>query len=797
MPYQPWVQALGYLVKEAPQPVLDGHVERFGGDLARLVSALRDRVSELPAPRQSDPETERYLMYAAIAGLLEGAGEHKSLLLILDDLQWADSPTLSLLRHVVASGSSIPVMVVGTYRDSDLSREHPLTALLADMRREQGVERIKLKGLGVEDVVALMEAAAGHEMDEIGRALAAEITRETAGNPFFAGELLLHLTESGAIVQGDGGRWRLVGDLAELGLPESVREVIGRRVERLGPDARTALSAAAVIGRDFDLDLLLAVVDLPEARLLDLLEDAVAASLLQENRNRAGRLTFTHGLVEHTLYEDLAATRRVRLHKRVAEALEEQCGDEPGERLGELAGHWAAAVVTADCAKAIHYARRAGERALQQLAPDEAARWYRQALELHAQAPGGERAERCELLIGLGEAQRQVGNAESRQTLLDAAGLAEELGDADRLCRAVLANSRGLWSQVNAVDAERVQALEAAVGALAEDDRRRAQVLALLACELHYAGEPACCRALAEQAIEIARAAGDPAALADTLAYALFAIWGPGELTERERLTEELVELTNSVGDPSLSFRAASRSTVLGTEAGERARVESGFATMRALAASVPEPSIAHLRLMHEAGWAVVQGELEAAEQWNVQMFEVGRASGQPDAAAWYGALLFHLRNLQGRLAELVEPSVRLAADPDSRSAWRAAAALALIESAREDEARELALAEDFTAVPWDVVWSVAMFMWAEVCTRLGAIDRATTLYELLSLSPAGSRSAARASTARSTGRSAPSPAPWGATSRPSATSPPPQRSSSGSARPCSSPAPAPAGLAR
>ena len=346
VPYQPWVQALGYLVKEAPQPVLDGHVERFGGDLARLVSALRDRVSELPAPRQSDPETERYLMYAAIAGLLEGAGEHKSLLLILDDLQWADSPTLSLLRHVVASGSSIPVMVVGTYRDSDLSREHPLTALLADMRREQGVERIKLKGLGVEDVVALMEAAAGHEMDEIGRALAAEITRETAGNPFFAGELLLHLTESGAIVQGDGGRWRLVGDLAELGLPESVREVIGRRVERLGPDARTALSAAAVIGRDFDLDLLLAVVDLPEARLLDLLEDAVAASLLQENRNRAGRLTFTHGLVEHTLYEDLAATRRVRLHKRVAEALEEQCGDEPGERLGELAGHWAAAVVS-------------------------------------------------------------------------------------------------------------------------------------------------------------------------------------------------------------------------------------------------------------------------------------------------------------------------------------------------------------------------------------------------------------------------------------------------------------------
>ena len=155
-----------------------------------------------------------------------------------------------------------------------------------------------------------------------------------------------------------------MGDVAELGLPQSVREVVGRRVERLGSDARTALSAAAVIGRDFDLDLLLAVLELPEARLLDLLDEAVAASLLQESQRRAGRFTFTHGLVEHTLYEDLGRARRARLHKRVAEALEEQCGDEPGERLGELAGHWAAAVVSADTAKAIHYARRAAERAL-------------------------------------------------------------------------------------------------------------------------------------------------------------------------------------------------------------------------------------------------------------------------------------------------------------------------------------------------------------------------------------------------------------------------------------------------
>jgi predicted ATPase/class 3 adenylate cyclase len=732
VPYQPWVQALAHLVKEAPQPVVDGHVERFGGDLARIVPTLGDRVPELPPPRQSDPETERYLMYAAVAGLLEGASEQEPLLVIFDDLHWADAPTLSLLRHVVTAGSSLRVMVVGTYRDSDLSRDHPLTPLLADLRREQGVERIKLTGLDAEDVFALMEAAAGQELNEDGRVLAEQITRETAGNPFFASEVLLHLTESGAIAQREDGRWHIVGDLAELGLPESVREVVGRRVERLGEDARTALSAAAVIGRDFEIELLVTVVDLSEARVLDLLEEAVAASLLTESVEHGGHFTFTHGLVEHTLYEDLGSTRRARLHKCVGEALEDQCGDEPGERLGELAGHWAAAVVSADTTKAIHYARRAAERALAQLAPDEAARWCRKALELHDQAPGGDRSERCELLIGLGEAQRQVGDADYRQTLLDAAALAQALGDADRLSRAVLANSRGYFSQAGVVDAERVAALEAAAAVLTDRDSRRAQVLALLADELHQSGDPARCMLLAAEAIEIARACEDPKTLALTLAHASMGISFPDTLAESERMIEELLELTETLDDPSMSLRAAATGLVIGLIHGDRASVESSLATARTLAAAVPEPVFAFQRLMAESCWALAQGELEQAEQWAVQMFESGTASGQPDAAAVFAAELFNARYGQGRTGELVEQLVRRARRPNSVSISRAWAALALIESGREDEARELAIAEDFQSVRWDWIWWLTIFLWADICSRLGADARANELYELL-----------------------------------------------------------------
>jgi class 3 adenylate cyclase/tetratricopeptide (TPR) repeat protein len=732
VPYQPWVQALGYLVKEAPQPLLDEHVERFGNDLARLVPALSDRVADLPPARDSDPETERYLMYAAVAGLLEVATQHEPLLFVLDDLHWADSPTLSLLRHVVTAGSAIRVMVVGTYRDSDLSREHPLTALLADLHREQGVGRIGLTGLDSNEIFALMEAAAGHELGEDGQALATQITRETAGNPFFAGEVLRHLTESGALEQGEGGRWRLVGNLTELGLPQSVREVVGRRVERLGPEARTALSAAAVIGRDFDLDLLLSVLDLSEERLLDLLEEAVAASLLNESAKHGGHFNFTHGLVEHTLYEDLGSTRRARLHKRIGEALEELCGDEPGERLGELAGHWAAAVVSADAAKAIHYARRAAERALALLAPDEAARWYRQALELYDQMPGGEPTNRCELLIGLGEAQRQVGNADYRGTLLDAAALAQEVGDTDRLCRAVLANSRGWFSQVLVVDSERVKALEAAARALPHEDSRRARVLGLLALELIYSDDRARCRALANEALEIARAASDPVALARTLQPVVQATWGPDTLAERQLLLGELSELARHLEDPRLGFFAAEAAMMVGTEIGDREQVQSNLASMRTLASSVPEPFLTYVVTLHDAGWARVEGHLEESERLALAAFEAGTASGQPDALQTLGALLSHVRTAQGRSGELIDQVVQFADGPDSASAWRAAAARILLENGHEDEARTRALAEDVSNVPRDPIWLAGTFIWADVFARLGASDRAAELYGLL-----------------------------------------------------------------
>jgi tetratricopeptide (TPR) repeat protein len=512
-----------------------------------------------------------------------------------------------------------------------------------------------------------------------------------------------------------------------------VREVIGRRVARLGSDARTALSAAAVIGRDFEFDLLLEVLGAKEAQLLDLLEEAMTASLLKENGSRAGRFTFTHALVEYALYEDLGSTRRARLHRRVAEALEERCGADPQDRLGELAGHWCAAVVSADTSKARHYARLAAERALQQLAPDEGARWYRRALDLQVHITSSERPDRCELLIGLGEAQRQLGDPTFRETLLDAAALARELDDHDRLCRAAIANNRGWASSFGGVDVQRVETLEAAAGALPRDDPRRAQLLSLLACELEFAADRGRCLEIVAEAIEIARLSDDPATLAVVIANAISAIVAPHTLAERKRMCDELNELASRLEDPRLSSRAAARGMLVGLESGDRAQAESSLTALRALAASVPEPFIGNLWLLLEFGWALLQGDLSDAERLAIRAHEVGAAAGQPDAAIFLGAHLFHIRYFQGRAGELIDQVTRLADDQESLSGFRAgAAALALIQSGREDQARELVLAEDLRGTPIDEAWPLIMLLWADACSSLQLVDRANELYDLL-----------------------------------------------------------------
>ena len=317
VPYEPWIAVCSQLVESAPLQSLQRHVERHKGELGRLAGNLEVRVSDLPEPRSSDPETERYLLFNAVVGLLGEMAQTVPLCVVLDDLHWADAQSLALLKHLIRTHEQGSLQLIATFRDSELAKDHPLTGVLADLRRLEGVQRIALHGLSADDVAEVMAAIAGHELDQDGLELAAQIAEETDGNPFFAGEILSGLRESGAVVFDEHKRrWRI--DPGELALPESVREVIERRVERLGEESLEALRLAAVIGREFDLELLSAIVETDEARLLDRLEGAVAALVLAESSDHVGRFRFAHALINQTLYDGLGATRRARMHERVA-----------------------------------------------------------------------------------------------------------------------------------------------------------------------------------------------------------------------------------------------------------------------------------------------------------------------------------------------------------------------------------------------------------------------------------------------------------------------------------------------
>ena len=319
--------------------------------------------------------------------------------------------------------------------------------MAALVREPTGVSTIDLKGLEDTVVIAFMESAAGHELDDAGVGLAHQLYRETDGNPFFVAEVLRNLSETGDIVQdASTGRWTTKDTEDLLALPHSVRTVIGTRVSRLGEGATKVLSTAAVIGRDFDLDLLAETTKVDEDELIDLLDEAQRAAVVTDLPESPGRYSFSHALIQHTLYEDLAINRRTRLHKAVGEAIERLWGENSDDLVGELARHFLLATRPTDADKAISYAKRAGDAALASLAPDDAVRYFSQALELAALTSSVDRLTRIDLLIGLGTAQRQAGIDSFRETLLEAARQAQELDVTDRLVAAALANSRGFVS---------------------------------------------------------------------------------------------------------------------------------------------------------------------------------------------------------------------------------------------------------------------------------------------------------------------------------------------------------------
>ena len=728
VPYQPFVEALRPYARAIGLDRVRAELGPFAPQLGRLLPELE----ALGEPARGDPESERFALFEAVSTLLEAATREQAALLVLDDLHWAAGPTLLMLRHLIRSERPLRTLVLGTYRATELDAANPLAALLADLQRDESAQRLDVRGLDEQGIAALLEAAAGHALDERAAELAQVLRAEAAGNPFFIREVLAHLVESGAIYRA-GERWTT--DLApgQLEVPEGLRQVIRHRAARLSEPARRALGVGAVAGPSFTLALLEAALG-EQADVLDGLEQATAAGLLAESGR--GEYAFAHALVRQTIYAGHSLARRARLHRRLGEALE-ALGD-TGANVEALAHHFAEAAADGQTAKAAAYALSAGRQAIARLGYEDAAAHYERALEALERATPPDEARRCELLLALAEARWSSGEMDkAREACRLAAELADRRGEPEQLARAALGFAGPVrFEAAREMTQPLVDLLERALTVLgAQESALRARLLGRLAAALTYSGLDRGRVALAREGLEMARRAGDKPALAEVLAASYVAIRRPDNLDERLAMATELARLAPEVGERALA--ALAEDWIL-TELLERGDIEAAERKLAALDRLAEESRQRFPRFIAanaRARRAHLEGRLEDYEALAHEVLALGQ-EGQDEAAKHaFGVQMLFLRREQGRLGEVVETMESFAAGYPQMPAWRCTLAWAYTElDRRQDARRELdALArDDFTDLLYDWLWLVSIATLGEVAAYLDDSRRAELLYKLL-----------------------------------------------------------------
>lgn len=737
VPYQPFVEALrSHVVATSPEDLAE-QIGPYGGDVERLVPQLGARLTEVPDPLRADPETERYRLFEAVTCFLDGIAASRPLVLVLDDLHWGAKPTLLMLRHLNRAKQDMPLLVIGTYRDTELDRRHPLAEVLADLRRDGAVDRVALRGLDEDEVTAFVGAAADQTIDREIESLARDVYAETEGNPFFVGQVLRHLVESGAVTQVDG-RWARSDRADHVGLPEGVREVIGRRLACLDDETNAMLSVAAVIGREFDVALLTETTDLDPEQILDALEVAEGARLVESIAGPAS-YTFVHALVRTTLYDEIPTTRRLRMHRRVAASLERraEAGDEG--LLPSLARHYCESAGLGETDKAIRYATAAAARAQERLAYEEAGDLYERALSVLE--PGGEedRKHRGPLLIGLANARLASGNRDDGHR---AAFAAAEHGRATRqselLGDAVLAiGGVRAWTEAGLVNDQLVSLCEEALATLPpEDSVMRASIAARLGGELYFEpSESERRRALTDEAVAMARRVGDRGTLAFVLGSAHWGMWIPGNARERLAVAEEILRLGRAVGDRELEFSGASWMFGDLMELGMTERADELVELELTIADELQRPDYWWNARVHKGSRLLMEGRFDEAQQLADEALANGQAAQSATSVQMYGVAQIELANSRGGLEALEPVVLGMVEQYPLLPAWRSGLVYLYALLERREDLRphlEILAADDFAVLPYDANWSIGMSVLVVTCALLDDVARLDRLYELL-----------------------------------------------------------------
>jgi hypothetical protein len=723
VPYQPFVEALRPYVCAASASVLRERLHGLEYDLGRVFPELLGRLPEAPSSIQSDPETERYRLFEAVASVLTGITVARPIVLVLDDLHWADKPTLQLLRHLVRGTPHAALLILACYLDVELEQDRGLADLFADLRRETSVTSVSLSGLSEADSGELLKSLAGRGLP---RSLVRALHGETDGNPFFLEELARHLIETDAALLEPGNAQHVTVD--GLNLPERVREVVARRLRRMPSAVNDVLSIGAVVGTEFDAVLVGRAAEQPASAVLEVLDQATRAGLVHEHASQVGRYTFAHALIRQTLYAGLGTAQRAKLHARVGTAMEAVEGNIAA---AALAQHFTKALPFTEAKQAIEYTSQAGHEALADLAFEDAATHFERALQLLDEYAPADKIRRVELLTDLASASVYVDERAGVETARLAVESARADGSPAQFGHAVAAFVEPTYGAA-AFPAEVTSLFDEARAVLGDSEPAlQARLLAYVAFKYaSYQVQGRDGRALAEQAVALARPVGDPSTLADGLFALAFNLEGSPDVAARLALGEELVGLSG----------AGARARAFGLHVLARAHLELGQAealrTTTAELARIGDELRWFPARVQAARWRATQGLLEGR-------FGDVRTSGdemRKHARAYHGAggmqthQAFYLAREEGTLARASAVG-HITLEHLGTLYIPACLALAHLESGDEQAALGILdrlSVDDFLGGEWESARGGALGMLAEVAATGGTAAQASALYDLL-----------------------------------------------------------------
>jgi tetratricopeptide (TPR) repeat protein len=698
------------------------------GPLATLLPELRALFPDVPEPPRLDAASARFRLMEAVAASLEATSRVQPVVLLLEDLHWADLATLRLVRFLAERARAERVLLLGSYRDAEARTDAARSAALGEIARH--AETIRLGGLAEAEVARFLEAIVGSASAP---ELVAALHRRTGGNPLFVIEIVRLLASEGRLERATAE------DVASARVPAGVEHTIAKRVARLSPACRLVLAAAAVAGVEFKAAVLASLVPslgqgLAARRAVgEALMEAGKACLVLVDDSGPGHYRFAHALIRDTLYERLAERDRLDLHKALAEALERRA--EQGESVPnvDLAHHFFKASSAGTAEKAFRYAMLAGEEALGHWAHEEAVESFARALAALDEVAPDDGVRRCDALLALGTAQARAGeNAAARESFTQAAALARRRGAAEELARAALGHplETGVDMTAGFVDAHAADLLEEALRALGkEESPLRVRVLARLS---------ACHRdrdRRSSEAVEVARRLGDPATLGTALVERYWCLWGPAWTEQRLAIANEVVALADRLADKELAFHGHTLRATNFLQLGDRAGADHALDVQRELTRDLRQPRYRWNSLVGDALRAFLDGDLERSERLASEALAVGQHAEAATAVRGFAGQLAMIRREQGRLAEL-EPAVAAAvARQPQVTAFRCNLAWVMVELGRLDEARghldHLAAAK-FTDLPDDGLLEFCLANLAEVAVALADRPRAERLYDLL-----------------------------------------------------------------